>query len=105
MRYFLFVFYSALVLFLISCGRKKENVDIIVRGKYLYVDKGGCLHSTNKCTKMMFSEDPNVYGLIRIDTLDIKLDDFEYSCSKCVDDKTYEWIVGLTKNNNKQLAE
>lgn len=103
----LLLFFATILFILpfISCSKKDKKSDSIVRGKYLYIDKSECIHTQRNCIKILLSEDPDAGKLIRIDTLNIKKSDFKYSCSDCVDDSTYEWIIGLTEEYTGDFSE
>lgn len=93
---YLVVFFSMLIS---SCVEKKDTSDKVCRGRYLYIDKGRCIHSNLNCVNLVIPLESDKYMLTRIDTSSILIDDFEYSCSSCINDETYEWIIGLTREN------
>ncbi len=69
-----------------------DGADIM---KYVYKDKTGCLHSTRKCDLL-----DSVYQIIRIDTMELKKNSYEFMCANCINDLQDEHIQRIIIRND-----
>lgn len=95
----LFIGFIAFLFVFNNKENKQYNETII--GKYVYLDTNETLHAHRHCTAIgkqageLGSADRSVTR-ISIDEVDISM--LDYTCSRCVNDETYEQLLKMVQN-------
>ena len=99
--------YLMFAMLLFSCGSSKsKDVDSDTVedriGKYLYLGKDSevpVIHISKRCVKSLSEKSP--YGVVRVDTADVRHFADGFLCGHCVTDEIYEQLIEMSERQKK----